>query len=201
MVVDDPVNRQAPSNEWRMAMMQLYFETWMEFDRSILSLSSGAIALIVTLLATTAVNSPLVLLLYAVALGCFLAAITFALAIFKHNGLYISAAAQDVAAPSDPILTTYDRWLPRAFRFGVIVALLAGVGTGWIKITAHRKDEQMNERKVITREQSGGEKKSADGITQFAPVPKPAQQGGTESTGPEPRPSPAPKTGTNDQPK
>jgi hypothetical protein len=120
------------------ALRDGYMESSMELDRTVLNLSAGGIALLVTLLTAVGVPAWWVALVYLVPLAAFLSVIWTALAILDRNKLHtrmaVAAARSGQPAPRpDSETDRLDAWLRTAFWIGVFTTLLVGGVTMWQK--------------------------------------------------------------------
>ncbi|MGC9491547.1 hypothetical protein, partial [Vibrio genomosp. F10] len=75
--------------EFYAATVGAWLNTKFELDKSLLTLSTGAIGLLVTLLTTVGASSVEGLVLYFVALLCFLVCVISILLVFKRNAKHL----------------------------------------------------------------------------------------------------------------
>lgn len=133
------------------ASITAWFNTALEHDKSILTLSAAGIGLLVTLLTTTGINSAVVLLLYVTAILCFLLSITCVLLIFNRNKIHIEQVIARSNSGSDIFLSGLDRIVLIAFGAGVVFSVFIGISTG---IHSYTRDKQeMIEKNIIQDQQ------------------------------------------------
>jgi uncharacterized membrane protein YgcG len=108
------------------AVVNAWITTKMEKDKSLLTLSSAGIGLLVTLLTTVGPRSWIEALFYALSFVAFATSGLTAIAIFEVNGDYLQKLSQD-ADISDPRLRSLDQRLLCSFNMGVLFAALIGV--------------------------------------------------------------------------
>lgn len=195
MARDDSNSLTEAEAQWRAAMRDLWYETRMERDRALLTLSAGGVALLVTLLTTVGVPWWWVGLLYAVAFTAFIVAIHAATAIFHRSAKHIMEAADDPAkaheSPLRPKLRKLDRRLACAFWWGVAFSIAVGVASasepffGGDDMAEKGKSETTQGTRPETRPvQLPSDQASSDGITNFAPpTPAPSDSGSDGSGG------------------
>ena len=111
------------------ALIDAWVHTRMERDKSLLSLSAGGIALLVTLLTTTGTKNYIETTLYFLALQSFLATVMACLAIFKRNSRHLKELAS-VDRSKDSVLERLDYFSYWSFIIGVLLAIAVGV-TSW----------------------------------------------------------------------
>lgn len=93
--------------EFYAANLGAWFDTRMEHDKSLLTLSAGGIGLLVTLMSTVGVRSVEGLVLYIAALVAFLICLVSIVWIFKKNSTHPEAVNRSDAV-SDPVLRLLD---------------------------------------------------------------------------------------------
>jgi hypothetical protein len=115
------------------AVVSGWIETKMERDRTIVTLSAGAIGLLVTVLATVGVKTPFTVWLYAGALVGFGVAGICTIVIFHRNATYLEKVVQGTTSKS-----TMLGWLDRVtlifFGLGIILTILIGATAAWISL-------------------------------------------------------------------
>ena len=100
------------------SLLAAWINTRMERDKSLFTLSSAGIGLLVTLLTTGAAHPAAHRSWYVVAFGFFLLALLTALAVFERNAHHIRQLADDPGA-RDRLLDWLDRLLVTWFVLGV----------------------------------------------------------------------------------
>lgn len=114
----------AEQADLRSAARNAWFETSMEYDRSLLTLSAGAIGLLVTLASTVGVKSrPL----FALALVAFGLCILSVLLVFNGNREYLGRIIMAGEKSRDQQLDRLDRMAAGAFLAGVVLSALLGM--------------------------------------------------------------------------
>lgn len=108
------------------ALLDAWQSTRMERDRSLLTLSSAAIGLLVTLLTTTGGRDWLQKSSYVVAFLSFGTAVCLALSIFSRNGDHLARLLEDPGA-TDERLALYDKLLVWCFGLGVAACVALGI--------------------------------------------------------------------------
>jgi len=161
-------------------VLQAWVATRMEKDRTLLTLATGGIGLLATLLKTVGPDSSTELVLYALAGVSFVVTIVAAIRIFERNSQHLQDVIVNGKRDDDPILVRLDRVVFGSFVLGVIltgaIALLSGY-------THPRKDASMpHEDRETTKIMSGTEQKSLTGIGKLAPATQPAASQGTGSS-------------------
>jgi len=182
-------NDNGISNEKKIqyysALVQAWLDTKLERDKSILALSTGAIGLLITLLTTVGVSSNVSIILYFLAILCFLVCIIAVLIIFKRNAEHLKQVAKN-EAESDPILKKLDKISFCSFIFGIILSCIIGVSSGFDTLHKSREAKMSKEKstKTLVRDGKDYEKKSFDGISDLKPgtQPPPNSQEGNQST-------------------
>jgi len=129
--------------EYYSNTLQAWYTTRMEKDKSILTISSVAIGLLVTFLNNYGMETQLDKFLYIIAIGGFLIAIISAIWIFTQNANYLQNIIQDDTTQNDPTLNFLDIILNSSFIVGIIFTILISA----ISIPNKTKDNNM-EKKV-----------------------------------------------------
>src|ERR1041384_3619076 len=111
------------------ALVEAWVNTQMEKDKSLLTLATGGIGLLITLLTTVGVASHLALWLYVCGLASFLITILSAVSIFRRNARFIQCLIND-DAPSDRDLKRLDRLMYWSFILGLVSSIGVGITTG-----------------------------------------------------------------------
>ncbi|CAK2945265.1 Holin-X, holin superfamily III [Vibrio crassostreae] len=111
--------------EFYAATVGAWLNTKFELDKSLLTLSTGAIGLLVTLLTTVGASSVEGLVLYFVALLSFLVCVVSILFVFKRNAKHLEGIVTETQT-NDPLLKSLDTSAAISFVFGVILTLIIG---------------------------------------------------------------------------
>jgi hypothetical protein len=108
-------------------MLSAWIQTRMEHDKTLITLSSAAIALLVTVASTVGTDNKLVLWLYPISLLSFLTCIITSLKVYRLNSTLIET---ELAKAGDkPNLKPYDRIAKFSFMMGGAVFCLIGIAT------------------------------------------------------------------------
>ena len=173
--------------EFYAATVGAWLNTKFELDKSLLTLSTGAIGLLVTLLTTIGATSVEGLVLYFVALLSFLVCVVSILLVFKRNAKHLEGIVSETES-SDPLLKSLDTSATISFVFGVILTLIIG-GTAAINQFIQKETKMSKvEDKTVYRTAVGDsihgfealrperkEKASVDGIINMKPKPEPTK--------------------------
>ncbi len=143
--MDDKELQQYKEIEYYASILQAWQNTRMELDKNILTLSSGAIGLLVTFINTFGVKTQCQIILYIISIGAFLIAIISSLIIFNNNAKYLEKIIQDHSYTNDPILDFLDKMLIATFIIGIIGTILLSI----ISISNQKKGGQMSEKTNI----------------------------------------------------
>ena len=161
------------------ATVGAWLNTNFELDKSLLTLSTGAIGLLVTLLTTIGATSVEGLVL------SFLVCVVSILLVFKRNAIHHQEIISE-RQTSDPLLKSLDTLAAISFVFGVVLTLLIG-GTTAINQFIEKEIKMTKEaNKTIHNavvgdsinglealRPAGKEKASVEGIINMKPEPKP----------------------------
>lgn len=134
--------------EWYAAAVAAWFSTRLEHDKSLLTLASGGIALLVGLLSTEGVKSIESLILFALALVSFVLCLVAVLWIFRRNSTHIhDAVHRDVS--HDPVLAVLDTVAVSTFLAGVVFSCVIGLAVAVRSL--HTRDSSMpgDDKKVV----------------------------------------------------
>lgn len=190
------MSEQEKEVQWYSAAVNAWFSTRMEHDRSLLTLSAGAIGLLITLLSTVGVNSVEGALLYGAAMLSFLVSLASALWIFKRNGIHLTEIIRSNAT-GDPVLRMLDAVAIGSFFFGVVLSSIIGISAAAhslqlseVGMSGEQKTQDQSQNlhesfngAASMRPTQGHLKKSFDGAMALRPGPAtlPAQQSPAQS--------------------
>jgi len=130
---------------FRSAMLTFWLTTQIERDKHLLSLSAGAIGLLVTLMMTVGVKSVFQASIYGISILLFLVCIGAVVFILGRNATYIEGLLLK-NKPSDRVLTFLDRTASTSFILGVVCVLLIG-GTAMVENLTKLKETNMAKEK------------------------------------------------------
>lgn len=140
--MNDEELKQQKEIEFYASVLQAWQNTKMELDKNILTLSSGAIGLLVTFINTFGVKTQCQIVLYIISIGAFLVAIISSLIIFNNNAKYLEKIIRDPSYTSDSILGFLDKMLIVTFIIGIIGTIMLSI----ISISNQKKGNQMPEK-------------------------------------------------------
>jgi hypothetical protein len=112
--------------EFYAAKANAWFNTRLEYDRSLLVLSAGGIGLLVTLLTTVGVDEVVLLLIFAFAIFSFIVCLLSVLYIFLRNAKHL----EDLIAGrsgADSVLSVLDSVSIFSFVLGVLLSSIIGL--------------------------------------------------------------------------
>lgn len=125
---DDPTLLREKRVAWYSALVSAFVDSSIERDKSLLTLSSGGIAILITIMTTVGLASLRDLILLIVAAVAFLIAIFLLLIIFNMNKKYLIKLANDDKTQKPP-LKIFDRIVFACFIIGIVSALLVGISS------------------------------------------------------------------------
>jgi hypothetical protein len=128
-------------------LLGAWIQTKMERDKTLVTLSSAAIGLLITVLTTVGVQSIYEIVLFIISIVAFIITIWSALVIYQLNSKHLEDALRG-SSESDPNLEKYDKLSIRAFISGTVFALLVGTVSAYNKITL--KEERMGNQEQNT---------------------------------------------------
>ena len=115
--------------EFYSANVNAWFNTRFEHDKSLLTLSAGAVGLLITLISSVGVRTIDTLIIFILALQCFIVCLGSLLWIFKRNAKYLEDVLNKPDSTHDPLLNILDRIAVASFMFGVILSSMIGIST------------------------------------------------------------------------
>lgn len=155
--------------EFYAANLNAWFNTRFEHDKSLLALSAGAVGLLITLISTVGVRSIETLILYILALACFVVCLGALLWIFRRNAKHLEDVVRETAI-NDQLLNILDRVAVASFMFGVILSSIIGTSTAihsYIEKASEMTDKPKLQNRAIAQD-------SINGITSMRPAGEPA---------------------------
>lgn len=159
-------NRREKENIFYSVCLNAWKETKMETDKSLLTLSTSAVGLLLTLLTAIGANNLLEIILFICAISLFIITIFITLFIFEKNAEYLKNVIKGESTST--ILKNFDRIKKITFLFGILLAF--GIGISSI-IHNNYKDKKMETRNNTTKQQNDFGKRSLDGIDKLRPTP------------------------------
>lgn len=153
-----PDINQMKEVEFYAANLNAWFNTRFEHDKSLLALSAGAIGLLITLISTVGVMSVETLILYTLALACFVVCLGALLWIFRRNAKHLEDVVRETAI-NDEILNILDRIAVASFMFGVILSSIIGISTAihsYAEKATEMTDKKITSNSVIAQDSFAG---------------------------------------------
>lgn len=137
-VQDEQHNDETDETQLRWAAyLNAAFNGWvqtsLERDKSILTISAGAIGLLITLLNVYGPASEMELLVYLTAILFFVIAILCAVFIFGRNKIYLEEVIKN-NSPSDGHLAALDKVIIYSFMTGIVFSAIIGANAGIIQL-------------------------------------------------------------------
>lgn len=163
--------------EFYSASLNAWFNSSLEHDKSLLTLSAGGIGLLVTLLTAVGLSSAESLVLYITAIVSFAISILSILAVFKRNNNYIEAVISNKNQGMDPVLKRLDTTALIAFGIGVLFTAVIGISSAidsYIKKETRMANDNKSRHVIdsyngVVKLQSGYEQKSFNGAPKLQP--------------------------------
>jgi hypothetical protein len=118
-----------------------WFNTALERDKSVFTLSAGGIGLLVTLATTKGLDSVAVVVLYTAALLSFLVSLAAIIFVFNGNKRAIEKSLSNQGADSDNVLRALDHTALTSFGIGVLFSVVIGISTGVESLIEKRTKE------------------------------------------------------------
>jgi hypothetical protein len=144
-------------------LLSAWIQTKMERDKTLVTLSSAAIGLLITVLTTIGVQNVYEIILFIIAVCAFLITIYSSLMIYQLNSKHLEDALRG-SSKTDPNLEKYDSISIKAFILGAVFALLVGATSAYQKISL--KDNNMTNEELSKLNIAN---KSFNGITKLNP--------------------------------
>lgn len=113
--------------EYYAASVNAWFNTSLEHDKSLFTLSAGGIGLLLTLLTTVGLSSAEALILYIGAIVSFVVALVAILVVFRRNRTHIEDILSGKSTSNDSLLTKLDAMALWAFGIGVLFTAIIGI--------------------------------------------------------------------------
>lgn len=152
--------------EYYAASVNAWFNTSLEHDKSLFTLSAGGIGLLITLLTTVGLSSAESLVLYICAILSFVISLLAVLAVFKRNRTHIEEILSGKGAATDPLLTKLDSTALFAFGIGVLFTAIIGISAA---INSYSNKEKSMSNENTNKAQQIQIKESFSGATNLQP--------------------------------
>lgn len=137
------------SIEFHSAAVNAWFNTRLELDKNLLTLSSGGVALLMGLMSTTGIHTIEKLSLYIVAIISFVVCIGSSLFIFRLNSIRIEEIINNEKSSIGNTLKNLDLLNYLSFFVGVILSIMIGISSATDSFSAHHQEKltpQMNQQ-------------------------------------------------------
>lgn len=165
-------------------MVAAWFNSKLERDKSLLTLSAGGIGLLITLLTSFGVSSSLALIIYMLAMLCFVVSAVSAIFIFEQNTKHLERVHREEEEKSK-LLSALDTVIVWSFLLGVVLSMAIALSYG-IDHLRHEGGKVMTEKKIekILQSSAGAERvkpkevvnKSYNEAASMRPKRAPAQE-------------------------
>ena len=161
--------------EFYAASVEAWFNTRIEHDKSLLTLSAGGIGLLITLLTTVGASSIQILLLYGFAILFFLVCIISILVIFKRNSDHLVRVIQG-KEEKNILLQFLDKIALCSFIIAILLSSILAISIGtdvlYSKMEVNMSDTKKEKGLKNLNESFNGIselKKSFNGVAQLRP--------------------------------
>lgn len=134
--------------EFYSAGVNAWYNSALEHDKSLLTLSAGGIGLLITILTTVGIKTYYALILYSLAIVCFIICLIAVLLIFSGNRKHIVEVFQGRDSLDDPYLVRLDKVAFWTFVAGVVLTALIGITTAFNQFP--KKEIKMTDKKIVT---------------------------------------------------
>jgi hypothetical protein len=206
MESSDKEDYEAKEKAFYSAMIGAWLNTRLERDKQLLGLSVTAIGLLVTLLRTVGVSSPLQIILFGLALFAFLITVVLVIYILGENSTHIEKILEGSEIESGKLMCL-DKTAGISFVVGMVLIVIIGMDSaGFFQflcgndvhiasavVNLTKKGTSMSQEKSSdTHRQSVTEKRSWNGVAKLRPQPPKASQ-----TTPKPSPNPTNPSATS----
>lgn len=161
-------------------LLSSWIRTRMEHDKTLITLASGGIGLLVTILATVGAKNWLGVLPYVGAFLGFGICIWSSLKLYRLNSEYIEKELK-CEDTSELKLKKYDKISLYSFIFGVILFCLVGIVAAGGKIIFKELDNMAKDKETTSLPKTEKVEKSLDGLTNLRPE-VPQDQGQSDSS-------------------
>lgn len=147
-------------------LLSAWIHTKMERDKTLVTISSAGIGLLVTILTTCGVSSLYLLILFLGAFIGFGLCIWTSLCIYQLNSTHLENELRSVNV--DLKLEIYDKRSLRAFLLGVICICIIGLFSAYLTFNIEEASIMIG-KETATKETSSAIKKSLNGISNLKP--------------------------------
>jgi len=152
--------------EYYAASVNAWFNTSLEHDKNLLTLSAGGIGLLLTLLTTVGLSSAEALVLYIGAIISFVVALVTILIVFRRNRTHIEDIHSGKSPSNGPLLTKLDATALWAFGIGVLFTAIIGVAAA---VHSYTTKEKTMANETTKKTESVPLRKSFNGVSKLQP--------------------------------
>lgn len=125
--------------EFYAASVAAWYESSLEHDKSILTLSAGGIGLLITLLTTVGLGTAEALVLYVGAIISFVVSLVSVLFVFRGNQKHVEDILSGKNQETDPVLSKLDGTVICSFGIGVVFTAVIGISAAIHSFTSKEK--------------------------------------------------------------
>ncbi|HXC49724.1 MAG TPA: hypothetical protein VN634_02460 [Candidatus Limnocylindrales bacterium] len=177
------------------ALVQAWFSTRMERDRTIIALSAGGVGVLVTLLTSRSPMTDTEFVLYILDSFAFMTAIVAGITVLQRNSDYIVQLLRKPEEPDDRALQWLDRLAVGGFALGLVLALTVGIVAGAKKLNMEERsmakepvrsrqtlDEAFHGANALRPSAASNSERSFNGAASLAPTQPVATQPTSQSS-------------------
>lgn len=161
--MNDDELRQAKDVEFYASAVNAWLGTKIEKDKTLITLSSGAIGLLITLISTIGTANPCVLTAFIFAIISFIVSTISIILIFERNAEHLENIIKGRDNP-DILLKWLDIIACCSFIAGISLSFVIGVAAGIDKYS------QLNRGKDMVKQEQVHVEKSYDGVANLRPA-------------------------------
>lgn len=136
--------------EFYAASVSAWYESSLEHDKSLLTLSAGGIGLLITLLTTVGLGTAEALVLYVGAISSFVVSLVSVLRVFRGNQKHIEDVLSGKNPSTDPALSRLDVTAIWSFGLGVVFTAVIGISAAIHSLTTKEKIMTNETQKTTT---------------------------------------------------
>ena len=160
--------REQKEISYYSALVNAWITTKMEKDKTILAVSSGAIALLVSIIGTVGIYDIHELCLYVITLFLFLTTIVITTVILNKNSIYIEKVIneEDKGKPKLYRLDSVANW---SFFIGISFSIIIGIISGYHSLQINKRINMETNNESERRIFESLKKKSLEGVDKLKP--------------------------------
>jgi hypothetical protein len=167
--------------QYYSALVNSWFSTKLEKDKTLITLSAGAIGLLVTLITAVGTSSLFVLFAFVSAILCFIISTISVIIVFDKNAKYLEKLKDNKDA-NDPLLNHLDRLAFFSFIVGIFLAFIIGLSAGIDQYSKLTGGQKMAEQRGNYSGNSLNQR-SFNGAGNMSPSSTPSSQSGSSQSG------------------